>query len=54
MQEQSGEMKEVELEKNGAWGPKSVFTIRHMSDIENVEGYELIATEWNCANFLGR
>jgi hypothetical protein len=54
LQEQSGEMKEVELEKNGAWGPKSVFTIRHMSDIENVEDYELIATEWNCANFLGR
>ena len=47
MQEQSGEMKEVELEKNGEWGPKSIFTIRHMSEIESVEDYELIATEWN-------
>ena len=47
MQEQSGEMQEVELGKNGAWGPKSFFTIRHMSEIESVEDYELIATEWN-------
>ena len=45
MQEQSGEMKEDELEKNGARGPKSIFTIRHMSEIESVEDYELIATE---------
>ena len=47
MQEQSGEMEEVELEKNGAWGPKSIFMIRHISEIKSVEDYELIATEWN-------
>ena len=41
MQEQSGEMKEVELEKNGAWRPKSIFTIRLMSEIESVEDYKL-------------
>ena len=39
--------KEVKLEKKGAWGLKSIFTIRHMSEIDSVEDYEFIATEWN-------
>ena len=39
-------MKEVELEKNGEWGPKSVFGVRHVGDIVRVEGELGDAFDW--------
>ncbi len=38
-----GEFKEVDLEKDGEWGPKCVFAIKTIRDIVSVEG-ELGAT----------
>ena len=32
---------DVELDKNASWGPKFVFTIKHMCDIVSVEPTEL-------------
>jgi hypothetical protein len=31
-------IKEVDLEKDGRWGPKYVFSIRPLTQIESIEG----------------
>jgi len=33
----SGQYEEVELEKDGPWGPRAVYCLKHMSAIESVE-----------------
>ena len=37
MVQKEGKMKEVDLEKDGNWGPKCVYCIKHMSEIGSVE-----------------
>ena len=35
--EEGSKMKEVDFEKDGNWGPKCVYYIKHMSEIGSVE-----------------
>ena len=46
MQKDGDEMKEVELEKDGHWGPRSVYCIKHMSEIVSVESELNEVLDW--------
>ena len=37
VQKEGIKIKEVDLEKDGNWGPKCVYCIKHMSEIVSVE-----------------
>ena len=46
MQKDGEEVKEVELEKDGHWGPRSVYCIKHMSEIVSVESDLNAVLDW--------